>query len=192
MPGNVTDGRFGMGHPSNTKWHWPRPINMPNCNSIHPVVFAQGSGDLASCLVTMSTVHGCDRHTDMTMKKTRCSTEVTQRKMNRLINSGKRVDGVDRFSAESSRSTESSKVESIDFHSSGVDSFDSIDFKDCHHNLSYIAKYEHDSCHMHCNSQYERALFRLMKMNHSFFCMSYSAGALFTPAVIRQSWGSKR
>jgi len=149
-------------------------------------------GTSASCLVTTSTVHGCDRQTDMTMKKTRCSTEVTQRKMNRLINSGKRVDGVDRFSAESSRSTESSKVESIDFQSSWVDSFDSIDFKDCHHNLSYIAKYEHDSCHMHCNSQYERALFRLMKMNHSFFCMSYSAGALFTPAVIRQSWGSKR
>ena len=34
--------------------------------------------------------------------------------MNRPINSGKRVDGVDRFSAESSRSTESTKVESID------------------------------------------------------------------------------
>ena len=28
--------------------HWPRPINTPNCNSIRPVVFAQGSGDLAS------------------------------------------------------------------------------------------------------------------------------------------------
>jgi len=28
-PGNVTDGRFAMGHPSNTKWHWPRPINTP-------------------------------------------------------------------------------------------------------------------------------------------------------------------
>ena len=94
------------------------------------------SRESASCLVTMSTVHGCDRQADMTMKKTRCSTEVTQRKMNRLINSGKRVDGVDRFSAESSRSTESSKVESIDFQSSWVDSFDSIDFKDCHHYLS--------------------------------------------------------
>ena len=37
--------------------------------------------------------------------------------MNRFINSGKRVDGVDRvdrFSAKSSRSTESTKVESID------------------------------------------------------------------------------
>ena len=41
----------------------------------------------------------------MTMK-TRCSTEVEQRKMNRPINSGKRVesiDRVDRFSVELSR-----------------------------------------------------------------------------------------
>jgi len=85
----------------------------------------------ASCLVTMSTVHGCDRQTDMTMK-TCCSTEVSQRKMNRPINSGKRVDEVDRFPAESSRSTESTEVESIDrvdFQSSRVDSFDSINFK---------------------------------------------------------------
>jgi len=69
----------------------------------------------STCLVTMNTVHGCDRQTDMTMK-TRCSTEVVQRKMNRPISSGKRVDEVDRvdrFSAESSRSTESTKVESI-------------------------------------------------------------------------------
>ena len=51
--------------------------------------------------------------------KTRCSTKVVQRKMNRPINSGKRVDGVDRFSAKSSRSTESTKVESVD----GVDRF---------------------------------------------------------------------
>ena len=43
-------------------------------------------GISASCLVFMSTVHGCDRQTDMTMK-TRCSTEVAQRKMNRPINS---------------------------------------------------------------------------------------------------------
>ena len=53
----------------------------------------------------MSTEHGCDRQTDMTMK-TRCSTEVAQRKMNRPINSGKRVDEVDRvdrFSVELSR-----------------------------------------------------------------------------------------
>ena len=55
--------------------------------------FAQGSGDLESrhvcelSIVTMSTVHGCDR-------QTRCSTEVAQREMNRPINSGKRVDGV--------------------------------------------------------------------------------------------------
>jgi len=70
-------------------------------------------GVSASCLVTMSTVHGCDRQTDMTMK-TRCSTEVSQRKMNRPINSGKRVDEVNRFPAESSRSTESTEVESID------------------------------------------------------------------------------
>ena len=64
----------------------------------------------------MNTVHGCDRQTDMTMK-TRCSTEVAQRQMNRPIKRGKRVDEVDRvdrFSAESSRSTESTKVESID------------------------------------------------------------------------------
>jgi len=50
-------------------------------------------------------------------RKTRCSTEVAQRKMNMPINSGKRVesiDRVDRFSDESSRSTESTKVESID------------------------------------------------------------------------------
>ena len=49
--------------------------------------------------------------------KTRCSTEVAQRKINRPINSGKRVesiDRVDRSSAESSRSTGSTKVESID------------------------------------------------------------------------------
>ena len=62
-------------------------------------------GMSASCLVTISTVHGCDRQTDMTMK-TRCSTEVAQRKMNRPINSGKRVDEVDRvdrFSVELSR-----------------------------------------------------------------------------------------
>ena len=84
-------------------------------------------GMSASCLVTMSTVHGCDRQT--WRWKTRCSTEVAQRKMNRPINSGKRVDGVHRFSAESSRSTESTKVESIDFQSSWVDLFDSIDFK---------------------------------------------------------------
>ena len=38
-------------------------------------------------------------------------------KMNRPINSGKRVDRVP-VSAESSRSTESTKVESIDFQSS--------------------------------------------------------------------------
>ena len=88
----------------------------------------------------MNTVHGCDTQTDMTMK-TRCSTEVAQRQMNRPIKRGKRVDEVnrvDRFSAESSRSTESTKVESIEssrsiesivFQSSGVDSFDSIDFK---------------------------------------------------------------
>ena len=72
-------------------------------------------GMSASCLVAMNTIQ-CDRQTDMTMK-TRCSTEVAQRKMNRPINSGKRVesiDRVDRFSAESSRSTESTKVESID------------------------------------------------------------------------------
>ena len=57
----------------------------------------------STCLVTMNTVHGCDRQTDMTMK-TRCSTEVSQRKMNSPINSGKRVDEVDRvdrFSVES-------------------------------------------------------------------------------------------
>jgi len=34
--------------------------------------------------------------------------------MNRLINSGKRVDRVDRYSAASIRSTESTKVELID------------------------------------------------------------------------------
>ena len=65
-------------------------------------------GMSASCLVTMNTVHGCDRQTDMTMKNT-------------PINSGNRVDEVDRvdrFSAESSRSTESTIVESIVFQSS--------------------------------------------------------------------------
>jgi len=34
--------------------------------------------------------------------------------MNRPVNSGKRVESIDRFSDESSRSTESTKVESID------------------------------------------------------------------------------
>ena len=55
--------------------------------------------------------------------KTRCSTEVAQRKMNRPVNSGKEVksiDRVDRFSDESSRSTESTKVESIDRSSRSI------------------------------------------------------------------------
>ena len=121
-PGNVTDGRFGMGHPSNTKWHWPRPINTPNCNSIRPVVFAQGSGDLASqhiCELSSNHEHSLwlwqtNRHDD---EKHAAQLKLRSIKMNRPINSGKRVDGVDQFSTQSSRSTESTKVESINYQS---------------------------------------------------------------------------
>jgi len=133
-PGNVTDGRFGMGHPSNTKWHWPRPINTPNCNSIRPVVFAQGSGDLASqhiCELSSNHEHSLwlwqtNRHDD---EKHAAQLKLCSIKMNRPINSGKRVDGVDQFSTQSSRSTESTKVESINYQSSRDDLFDWIDFK---------------------------------------------------------------
>jgi len=111
-----------------------RPINTPNCNSIRPVVFAQGSGDLASrhvCELSSNHEHSpwlwlTNRHDD---EKHAALLKLRSAKMNRPINSGKRVDGVDRFSAESSRSTELTKVESIDFQSSWVDLFDSIDFK---------------------------------------------------------------
>ena len=57
-----------------------------------------------------------------------CGVEMnTGRPINSLGRKG--VDGVDRFLAESSRSTELTKVESVDFPSSRVNSFDSIDFK---------------------------------------------------------------
>ena len=62
-------------------------------------------GMSASCLVTMSTVHGCDRQTDMTMKNTLLNWSCAA-KMNRPINSGKRVESIDRvgrFSVELSR-----------------------------------------------------------------------------------------
>ena len=72
-------------------------------------------GMSASCLVTMSTVHGCDRQTNMTMKNNAAQLKLCGVKMNRPINSGKRVD---RVSAEPSRSTESTNIESIDFQSS--------------------------------------------------------------------------
>ena len=86
-------------------WHWPRPINMPNCNSIRPVVFAQGSGDLASrhvCELSSNHEHSpllwqTNRHDD---EKHAAQLKLRSEKMNRPINSGKRVD---RFSAELSR-----------------------------------------------------------------------------------------
>jgi len=104
-----------MGHPSNTKWHWPRQINTPNCNSIRPVVFAEGSGDLVSrhvCELSSNHEHSpwlwqANRHDD---EKHFAQLKMRSAKMN----SGKRVDGIHRFSAESSRSTESTKVELID------------------------------------------------------------------------------
>jgi len=53
-----------------------------------------------SSLVTMSTVHVCDRHDD---EKHAAQLKLRSVKMNRPRNSGKRVDGVDRFSFELSR-----------------------------------------------------------------------------------------
>ena len=81
-----------MGHPSNTKWHWPRPINTPNCNSIRPVVFAQGSGDLASrhvCELSSNHEHSpwlwqTNRHDD---EKHAAQLKLRSVKMNRPINS---------------------------------------------------------------------------------------------------------
>jgi len=57
-----------------------------------------------------------DKHT--WRRKTRCSTEAAQRKMNRPINSGKRVDGVDRvdrFSVELSRFVRLDRFQGLNF-----------------------------------------------------------------------------
>jgi len=122
--------------------HWPRPINTPNCNSIRPVVYAQGSGDLTSrhvCELSSNHEHSTwllwltNRHDD---EKHAAQLKLRSEKWTGLqtvgSESSRSIESIDFQTSRVDRQNRlksSRSIESVDFQSSWVDSFDSIDFK---------------------------------------------------------------